>query len=66
MPSSFGPVEDGESLSMMVSKSAGSLMPANGCGVLMCNGDYTLTVDFITDDGTEVSADASGQVACVF
>lgn len=65
-PSSFGPIEDGETLSMMVSKTINSLMPANGCGVVMCNQQYTLTVDFVADDGTEISADASGQVDCVF
>lgn len=65
-PSSFGAIEDGETLSMMVSKTANSLMPANGCGVVMCNQQYTLTVDFVADDGTEISADASAQVDCVF
>lgn len=65
-PTTFGPVEGGASQAVAVSKTADSLIPANGCGVLSCNGVYTLRVVLETGEGTEVSADATATVSCVF
>lgn len=65
MPTELGPVPPGEIDMFAITKTAGSLMPPNGCGVLMCNGNYTIEVE-LDVDGQTVMADGAGQVACVF
>jgi hypothetical protein len=64
-PASFGPIAAGETESFNVSKTAGSLEPANGCETLECNATYTLTL-VLDVGGTEVTAEASAAMDCVF
>ncbi len=65
MPTDFGPIPAGDSSMDVVTKTADSLMPADGCGVAMCNQTYTveLTLDV---DGAHAVASAMGPVSCVF
>ncbi len=64
-PTSLGPVDPGGTEPFAIVKAPNSLMPANGCGVAMCNGTYTIEVE-LDVGGQSVFADASGQVDCVF
>lgn len=43
----------------------GSLLPANGCDVVMCDESYTLELA-LDVDGTEVLVSGSAVVECVF
>jgi hypothetical protein len=65
VPDAFGPIDGGDSVMMIVSKVADSMMPANGCETLQCGSSYTL--ELVLDvDGVEVIASETAQVGCVF
>lgn len=65
MPAALGPVAAGDSTQTMVTKVADSLVPALGCGVLLCNQSYTLELA-LDVDGLEVIASDTANVDCVF
>jgi hypothetical protein len=65
VPDAFGPIAAGDSSMTMVSKAAASLVPSNGCNVLLCGQAYTLELR-LDVDGTEVIASDVGVVGCVF
>lgn len=64
-PSTFGPYDPAEMANEVFTKDANSLDPAMGCNTLLCNQSYTLVV-VLDVDGTEISGEATTQVACVF
>ncbi len=65
MPNAFGPVGPGDNTMQAVTKVPGSLMPANGCGVLLCNNSYTLELTLDVDGGELVVQDTA-TADCVF
>lgn len=64
-PNGFGPIAVGESSGGVMMKIADTLMPPNGCGVVMCNQVYDVELE-LDVDGTPGTASSSANVDCVF